>query len=411
MYIFRVDQVSISQKIQATPVYNRFVMEIEKPLEIRVCASIDEIPGQQWNRLVRGNYPFLNHGFLSAVERFDCVGEQVGWVPRHLTCQQNQTLVAAMPVYEKHNSWGEFVFDHAWADAFHRYGIKYYPKLINAVPFTPASGQRILIDGQHRDKWTQALVRAAKTLAQEYGYSGVHCLFPDACDYHLLNRLDAVSRYDCQFHWYNRGYTCFEDFLKTLKSKKRKNILHERRKIVDADVQIQWLDGHSATQTDWLEFTRLYQKIYDRKYGMPAFNLDFFTAVTEAMPDQVHLVSAKVDGQCIAAALMYSDDTTLYGRHWGCDRYVDSLHFEVCYYQGIDYCIRHGLERFDPGAQGEHKIARGFEPTRTHSLHWMSKSPFNLAIQQFVQHEQVGVQHYMDAVAAHSPFNATCKEP
>ncbi len=378
---------------------------------IRVCDSIDAISSQQWNRLVRGNYPFLNHGFLSAVEQFDCIGEQVGWIPRHLICQQDQTLVAAMPVYEKHNSWGEFVFDHAWADAFHRYGVPYYPKLINAVPFTPACGQRILIDGEHRQEWAQALIRAAKTCAREYRYSGVHCLFPEHSDYQLLNRLEAVSRYDCQFHWHNRGYTRFEDFLAALKSRKRKIILRERRKVADANVQITWLDGNEATEADWHAFTRLYQKIYDRKYGIPAFNLAFFTAVSQAMPDQIHLVSAKVDGHSVAAALMYSDDTTLYGRHWGCDHYVDCLHFEVCYYQGIEYCIRRGLERFDPGAQGEHKIARGFEPTRTHSLHWMSDNPFNQAIGQFVQLEQAKVQHYMEAVTAHSPYNAAHREP
>ncbi len=387
-------------------------METETPLNIRVCDSIDEVSGRQWNRLIRGNYPFLNHGFLSAVERADCVGERVGWIPRHLVCQRDGALVAAMPLYEKHNSWGEFVFDHAWADAFHRYGVQYYPKLINAIPFTPASGQRILIaDGQQRGKWAQALVGAAKTLAREHGYSGVHSLFPEPGDYELLNRLAPVSRHDCQFHWHNRDYTCFDDFLITLKSRKRKIILRERRKVIDADVQIEWLDGHSATAADWRRFTRLYQKIYDRKYGIPAFNTAFFTAVNEAMPGQVHLVSAKVDGKIVAAALLYSDDTTLYGRHWGCDRYVDCLHFEVCYYQGIEYCIRRGLQRFDPGAQGEHKIARGFEPTRTCSLHWMSDNPFNPAIRQFVRHERDGVQHYMEAAAAHSPYRAIRKEP
>ena len=385
-------------------------MKTELPADIRVCDSIDEVSGQQWNRLVRENYPFLNHGFLSAVERFGCVGEQVGWIPRHLVCRHCGALVAAMPVYEKYNSWGEFVFDHAWADAFHRYGVEYYPKLINAAPFTPACGQRILINGQHREKWAQTLVGAAKTLAREHGYSGVHCLFPEPGDYHLLNRLQAVSRHDCQFHWYNRGYKRFADFLQTLKSRKRKIILRERRKVVDAGVQIEWLDGHYATEADWREFTRLYQKIYDRKYGIPAFNTAFFMAVSEAMPDQVHLVLAKVDGQSVAAALMYSDDTTLYGRHWGCDRYVDCLHFEVCYYQGIEYCIRRGLQRFDPGAQGEHKIARGFEPTRTCSLHWMSDSPFNPAIRQFVQREQATVRQYMEMVAGRSPYNATCKQ-
>ncbi|WP_424947557.1 GNAT family N-acetyltransferase [Candidatus Spongiihabitans sp.] len=374
-------------------------------MNIEVHSSMDAIPVAEWNALISGNYPFLQHAFLRALEKFSCVGAHVGWIPRHLVYSKNNQIMGAMPLYEKHNSWGEFVFDHAWADAYQRYGVEYYPKLVNAIPFTPASGQRILLNSENDKETARLLVAAVNTLVNEGNYSGIHSLFPATKDFAILNQQQAISRNDCQFHWYNQGYTCFEDFLGRLKSKKRKNIKQERRKVADAGVKIRRLDGHTASADDWHDFTALYQKIYDRKYGMPAFNQAFFMEVARAMPDQIQLVLAARDRHCVAGALMYCDDATLYGRHWGAEHYIDSLHFEVCYYQGIELCIEKGLQRFDPGAQGEHKIARGFAPTRTQSLHWMAQSPFTRAIAQFVEREQSGVQRYIDAVSAHSPYN------
>ena len=378
-------------------------------IHLQVLTGIDEAPSDQWDRLVRANYPFLKSAFLGAMERFDCVGEDVGWIPKHLCYFQNKTMLAAMPLYEKHNSWGEFVFDHAWADAYHRHGIEYYPKLLNAIPFTPATGQRLLTGDRGSDEanreTAQILISGARKLVEQGKYSGVHCLFPDATDFDLMSSPESVFRTDCQFHWHNKNYGCFDDFLSTLKSRKKKKIRQERRKVKDSGLSIRWIDGNETTEQDWTEFTRVYRQIYDRKYGMPAFNQSFFMDVAEAMPDQVQLVLAENQGTVVAGALMYCDDTTLYGRHWGCNQYVDSLHFELCYYQGIEFCIRNGLKKFDPGAQGEHKIARGFLPTATRSLHWMAYSPFNSAIRQFVEHEQKGVQQYIDAVAKHSPYN------
>lgn len=379
-------------------------------VNINVHSSMESIPVAEWNALIKGNYPFLQHAFLRALETFSCVGAHVGWIPQHLVYSKNKQIMAAMPLYEKHNSWGEFVFDHAWADAYQRYGVEYYPKLINAIPFTPASGQRILLHNKNDKEAARLLVAAVNTLVNENNYSGIHSLFPASKDFAMLNQQQAISRNDCQFHWHNQGYTCFEDFLGKLKPKKRKNIKQERRKVADAGIKIRRLDGHTASADDWYNFTVLYQKIYDRKYGMPAFNQAFFMDIAQSMPDQIQLVLAS-HGQpssnqhCIAGALMYCDDTTLYGRHWGSEHYIDSLHFEVCYYQGIEMCIEKGLQRFDPGAQGEHKIPRGFVPTKTQSLHWMAQSPFNQAIAQFVEREQIGVQRYIDAVSAHSPYN------
>ncbi len=355
--------------------------------------------------MVDRNYPFTQYQFLDAMERHRCVGDHAGWIPRHLACyDDNDHLVGAMPMYEKHNSWGEFVFDHAWADAYHRAGIQYYPKLVNAIPFTPATGQRILAHSDQRQRIVENLLGAGRQLMQRGEFSGIHSLFIQDRDFDLLNRTPGLMRIDCQFHWHNHDYVSFDQFLSTLKSKKRKNIRHERRKVLDSGVTIRRLDGRSASEQDWRDFTRMYQQIYERKYGAPAFNLEFFLEVAARLPDQVLLVMVNDGDQCIAGALMYLDDHTLYGRHWGCRNYLDSLHFEVCYYQGIEFCIERGLSRFDPGAQGEHKVARGFVPTETRSLHWIAARPFQQAIADFVLREQSGVRGYMQAVAARSPY-------
>ncbi|MEM7195982.1 MAG: GNAT family N-acetyltransferase, partial [Pseudomonadota bacterium] len=350
-------------------------------MKLKLLSAIQEVDAAQWNRLVSNGYPFLQHAFIDSMEKNQCVGEDHGWIPRHLTCFDDQdNLLGALPLFEKHNSWGEFVFDYAWADAFHRAGLQYYPKLVNAIPFTPATGQRILLDAANRTAIKDALIKGTMSLVGQGEFSGLHSLFLNPDEYLLLKDDVTVTRVDCQFHWHNQNFSSFEDFLDTLKSKKRKNIRQERRKVKQSGVTIECLDGHSASETDWAEFTRLYRSIYNRKYGQPAFNAGFFKDVARSLAEQVLLVVARFDGRVIAASLMYHDAETLYGRHWGCDGYVDSLHFELCYYQGIEYCIRHNLKRFDPGAQGEHKIARGFLPTKTRSLHWMGSLQFRDAV-------------------------------
>ena len=374
-------------------------------VRIQTVRGMHDIPGAAWDAMVRNDYPFLKHAFLHALEQHGCVGESVGWVPRHLCCYAGDSLIAAMPLYEKYNSWGEFVFDHAWAEAYRHFGIEYYPKLLNAIPFTPATGQRILTASGGTGRDTGILLAAMRMLLDRGRYSGLHCLFPDRQDMARLGDGEAVTRTDCQFHWHNHGYRSFDEFLASLKSRKRKKIRRERRVAAESGMAVRRLDGHTASDRDWQAFTRVYRKIYDRKYGLPAFNSRFFQAVARAMPDQILLFLAEVQGKVVAGALMYQDGTTLYGRHWGCDRYVDSLHFELCYYQGIEHCIRRGLARFDPGAQGEHKIARGFEPTQTYSLHWMAQGPLSQAIRQYVKREQTGVEHYLDRLQDHIPYS------
>ncbi len=377
-------------------------------VEIQILNDIDDVDGIQWDSLVKNNYPFLKSKFLGAMERNGCVGEDAGWIPRHLCYFQDAVLQAALPLYEKHNSWGEFVFDYAWADAYQRYGMPYYPKLLNAIPFTPATGQRMLMKNTASPadsvQLTQSLIAGAKTFVRQGEYSGVHCLFPDQADFTEMNIGGAVSRNDCQFHWHNQNYRNFDAFLDLLKSRKRKKIRQERRKVIDAGIEIKWLNGDQTSELDWMNFVRLYHQVYDRKYGMPAFNQAFFMEIAEQFPNQIHLVLAQDKQKTVAGALMYSDDTTLYGRHWGCSEYVDALHFELCYYQGIEYCIQAGLAKFDPGAQGQHKIARGFLPTRTQSLHWLAESTFRKAIADFVAREQSGVSRYIEAIQTHSPY-------
>ena len=379
---------------------------IKGKIQIKILDSLDAIPASKWDVLIRNNYPFLKHAFLSALERKHCVGPEVGWIPRHLCCFLGHDLAAAMPLYEKHNSWGEFVFDHVWADAYLRHGIPYYPKLLNAIPFTPVTGQRILVEPRNAAAYTKLLVTVAQSLMNQGGYSSIHCLFPDQTDIMQLEIGEAATRIDCQFHWHNRDYQSFEDFLATLKSRKRKKIRHERQRVKESGTAIRWLDGCTASEQDWRDFLRVYHCIYNRKYGMPAFNLEFFTDVGNALSKQVLLVLASYDGEVTAGALMYRDNTTLYGRHWGCSQYIDCLHFELCYYQGIEYCIREGLKKFDPGAQGEHKVARGFEPERTQSLHWIADNQFREAIKQFTKQEQTGVQRYLETWREHTPFHA-----
>ena len=374
-------------------------------MKFKLLSNLQDIEVSQWNALTEKQYPFLNYHFLRAMETHQCVGPDHGWIPRHLICtDDSDRLLGVLPMYEKHNSWGEFVFDYAWADAFHRAGIQYYPKLVNAIPFTPATGPRFLARDEDRDRISGLLVKAARQVMNQGEFSGMHSLFLNDDDYHQLSSELTVTRIDCQFHWYNQNYESFEQFLTTLKSRKRKKIRQERRRVDEAGIEIKRLNGHTASPQDWSDFTSLYRQIYDRKYGQPAFNLPFFMDIAETMPDRILLVMAKKEGQNIAAALMYHDEDTLYGRHWGCRQYIDCLHFELCYYQGIEFCIENQIKVFDPGAQGEHKIARGFLPRKTRSLHWMAKSPFVEAIREFVDHERLGVTNYIRAAQNHSPY-------
>ncbi len=373
------------------------------PLDIKILTQIDQVSASSWNALVRDANPLIRHEFLSAMEHHGCVGSEFGWIPRHIVIYEDEQLVAAMPLYEKHNSYGEFVFDHSWADAYQRAGLQYYPKLVSAVPYTPATGQRLLaLTGRESELWA-LLYQTAQSLAKESGYSGVHCLFPETQEQAWLSQ-HSYTRQDCQFHWHNNGYQDFAEFLQTLTAKKRKNIRQERRKVRESGVTIRVLDGHSASERDWQHFAAFYAHTFDEKWGIATFNLDFFMEVAQQLPQQIVLVLADAGQECVAGALMYRSDTHLYGRHWGATRFIDQLHFEVCYYQGIEYCIEHNLQIFEPGAQGEHKISRGFVPTLTQSNHWLTQPHFASAIAAFTSHERAAVADYMAQLESAVPY-------
>lgn len=393
-------------------------------MQIKIHSEISQIPAKAWNLMVQDNNPFMRHEFLSALESHSCVGPEFGWIPCHIGIYIDDELQAAMPLYQKFNSYGEFVFDHAWADAYQRSGLSYFPKLVSATPYTPAIGQRMLSNAEQPEKHYELLMQTVAQFAADNKLSGYHCLFPRADQLDWLSQLslngsNVLLRHDVQFHWHNQGYRDFEDFLAKLTPKKRKNIRQERKRMEQSGVTLRILDGHTATPQDWKNFAYFYKTTFEEKWSTPTLNAGFFQEVAEKIPDQVLLVmahfpsadfngeqnqqhSADEHGECIAGSLMFRSDTRLYGRHWGCTHQVDKLHFEACYYQGIEYCIRNNLQVFEPGAQGEHKIARGFIPTETRSAHWLNNSPYQESIAQYVDHEQQAIREYRDQLK--SPY-------
>jgi len=375
-------------------------------LKIRTLESLGEIPSSQWNALVQDGNPFLRYEFLSALEHHRCVGERTGWLPRHLTCFDDQgQLLGAAPLYIKSNSYGEFVFDWGWAEAYRRHGLPYYPKLVSAIPFTPATGQRLLLaPSAQRPAIARALIEHALKETRELGCSSLHWLFTTPEDMGPLLAQGLISRLGCQFHWHNPGYRDFQDFLDTLTAKKRKNIKRERRLVQDAGLELQILRGTEASETQWRSLHAFYCSTFHRLGGMPTLTLPFFQEIAMMMGEQILLVLAREGHRAVAGAISFQSETTLYGRHWGCRADYDSLHFEACYYQGIDYCIRHGLQRFEPGAQGEHKISRGFLPVLTRSAHWLVHTGFREAVADFLRRETPAVEDYARELAQHSPY-------
>ncbi len=335
------------------------------------------------------------------MERYGCVGGDSGWQPRHISLWQEQKLIGALPLYSKQHSWGEFVFDWAWANAYAYQGISYYPKLVSAIPFTPVTGQRFLCEN-HDPNIKQRLLGAAIDYAQNNGYSSWHCLFPD--DIRMINKDKVLERWGYQFHWQNRNYSDFNAFLASMSSSKRKKIRRERRRISEQGVTVQYISGHEISEQQWQVFYQYYLSTFSKKNNYPAFTLEFFKHLGHTMPDQVLLILARYNGDDVAGAFFMRNDSHLYGRHWGCLAEFHSLHFELCYYAAIEYCILNGIKYFNAGAQGEHKLSRGFLPVKTRSLHWIAHEGFYHAIDNFLCEERNGVSDYIASVAAHSPF-------
>lgn len=374
-------------------------------MQIRILDKLDDISAEQWNALIQDGNPFLRHEWLAALEHNGCVGEEFGWLPRHIALIEQDVLVGAMPLYEKYNSYGEFVFDHAWAEAYKQHNMPYFPKLVSSIPYSPVSGQRLLVQAGREEELYPVLLSVAMQLAEVVKASSFHCLFPPADQLDWMAQQGLTIRHDCQFHWLNADYQSFDDFLAALNSKKRKNVRQERRKVVDAGVTLRQLNGHTATAADWERFAFFYRVTFENKWGIPTMNEGFFREMAQGLGERVLLIMADDrEGECIAGSLMFRSDTRLYGRHWGCTEYFDSLHFEACYYQGIEYCIQHGLQVFEPGAQGEHKVPRGFIPTLTRSAHWLREETFRQAIERHALYERNSVKQYMQSVNQHLPY-------
>lgn len=372
-------------------------------MRARIVSSMDEFPRAQWNALLPDNNPFIRHEFLAALEHGDCL-LPYGWIPQHLGVWDNDRLVAAMPMYRKDNTYGEFVFDFSWAQAYQQRGLNYFPKLVVAVPYSPATGTRVLM--QHT-KYLPALLDAAREHARATGASSLHILFPTENEMVLLEQQGMLRRAGCQFHWTNHGYRDFDDYLATFTAEKRKKLKRERRFVHEAGVTLEVVHGHEASDAQWAAYHQFYVSTFDRLGGIPTLSLAFFREIGAALPGQIVLILARHEHRYVAGAFCLRSDSTLYGRHWGCDTQFNSLHFEACYYQGIEYCIRHGLKSFEPGAQGEHKVGRGFVPTLTWSAHWLESPVFRNAIADFVARERVALDHYMAGLSSHLPFRKT----
>jgi predicted N-acyltransferase len=359
---------------------------------VRVVTKIADLPADAWNDLA-GESPFVQHAFLHALEASGCVGAEIGWEPVHLALFRGERLAATMPLYVKHHSWGEFVFDWAWADAYRRHGLNYYPKLVCCAPFSPVPGPRLLA---RNDADRAELLRAALQLTRDLKCSSFHILFPTAPDHAAIEATPLLRRSGFQFHWFNQGYASFDDFLAALTHDKRKKIRQERKKLANLGVSFRWIEGRDSTDADWAFFYRCYADTYARHRSEPHLNPAFFAQLRESMPDKVVLIVAHRDGVPTACSFCMKDSERLYGRHWGTLEYLPGLHFETCYQQGIEYAIANRLKVFEGGAQGEHKLARGLVPTATHSWHWLEHPEFRDAVDRFLERETEAIAHYVD---------------
>ncbi len=373
-------------------------------MQVHVHQDFDEIDAAGWNRLFGRDHPFTRHEFLAALEQSGSASAGTGWQPLHLTLREDDgALLAAMPLYLKSHSMGEYVFDWAWADFWQRNGRSYFPKLLTAIPFTPCVGPRIgCLREADRPAVTASFFAAVRQLAAEHRFSSWHLLFPAEAAATLPGGL--LRRDGWRYQWTNAGYRDFGEFLASLSSKKRKNIRQEQRRLAEAGITFETLEAEAIRPEHWSHFYRLYQSTYLRHGQFGYLEADFFTRLAETMPEHLVLVRALRAGACIGAALYLRSADTLYGRYWGCSDPLPGLHFATCYYQGIDYCIRRGLKTCDPGVQGEHKIARGFLPVRTHSWHWLADPELGRAVGHFLEQERDAVDAITEDLGRRSPY-------
>jgi len=365
-----------------------------------------EIPAAEWDALDAAGNPFLSHAFLEALEAWACVGGDTGWTPRPLVLRDpSGRLLAAVPCYEKAHSWGEFIFDWSWAQSYARAGLEYYPKQLAAVPFTPVTGPRLLVrPGPDAAALRGTLAGLLRGSAARDGFSGAHVNFTTEEDQAALEAAGFLRRHDCRFLWRNRSYRDFEDFLDGFRSDKRKKLRRERRRVHEAGIELRSLPGEDIGPDLWQTIFAFSERTFLRHGNGHYLNANFFADVSQRLPGTVVVKLAERAGSPLAAAIFMQGGGTLYGRYWGAAGHEDCLHFEACYYQGIEHCIEHGLGLFDPGTQGEHKLARGFAPTPTSSAHWLAHEGFRGAVARYLDRERAGVLEYVEAARQHLPF-------
>lgn len=382
----------------------------EPSFSATIVDAVADIPAASWNRLVpatqgRPDNPFLDHAFFLSLEESGSATRRTGWAPQHLRLSApDGDIVGILPMYLKSHSQGEYVFDHGWANAFERAGGNYYPKLQVAVPFTPVTAPKLLAaDGRLDVKL--ALLAAAGQIADQNGISSVHATFVPETEATLAAEADWLVRHDTQFHWHNQGHETFEDYLANMSSRHRKVTRRERRDALAAEgLTVRWLTGDDLDEAAWDAFFAFYMDTGNRKWGRPYLNRQFFSLLSEAMADRILLMFACDGAEPVAGTLSLIGNDTLYGRYWGASRNVPFLHFELCYYQAIDYAIAHGLKTVEAGAQGEHKLARGYVPTTTRSIHWIGHPGLRRAVADFVEDERAVVRHDQEVLDGYTPF-------
>ena len=368
--------------------------------------NFDSIDEAQFSKLIRKNdAPFIQYSFLKALENSGCVGRDLGWTPKHLVKSNENVLSGFMPMYIKNNSHGEFVFDHSWSYALNRAGRNYYPKLLTAIPFTPCETRKIITESD-ANEYVEKIIE----FMEEKNIESWHVLYPDADLKELFLENKLIERFGYKFIWKNKQYETFNDYLNIFKSRQRKNIKNERKKISDLNITFQIKESDSLTLEDWEEFFKFYRNTYEERLQRPYLNIDFFKEIHKFKKILKPVIFFAVhDDKKIAGSLCFIGNDTLYGRHWGSSFNIDSLHFETCFYQGIEFCIDKKINYFDPGVQGEHKIRRGFEPKRTSSFHYIKENDFRNAIIEFCEKEEVEINRYLKACERYTPFNKEYK--
>ena len=381
-------------------------LQTDSNLHQQVFHSLREVAPESWNRLIGDAFPFAEYDYLLALEEGHCVGIEPGWEPRYLTLWEGKQLQAACYLYRKTNSNGEYIFDWDWANAYQRYGQRYFPKLTSAVPFTPATGPKLLVsaDASNPREFQQQLLASALELVQQEGCSSLHFLFIPAEEREIYEAAGLLLRHSFQFHWQNQGYGSFEDFLSRLRSKRRKEILRERRQVQEQGLEVILLRGEEIEPKLCRVMYDFYLTTIDRKWAMPYLSYEFFQYIFTHFRDQLVLALARKQGRWVAGTINYHKGPNLFGRYWGCRQDFRSLHFELCYYRLIEYAIEQGVQRFEAGAQGAHKIQRGFLPNLTYSAHWIAHPAFHRAIGEFIGEEKRSIQGNIEDNPELSPY-------